>query len=133
MIYPEHIARCQHIQDKQNAVRRDHREEKRKFCHFHHRWRQSERQHGHLYGEVVGARRSRTRRGYVSLIKICQMLMRQKLNNKQSGTCSFYGLQTASANLKRAAFEPAVPTTVVIDPAMEDVAIWRDGVGERVT
>ena len=42
--------------------------------------------------------------------------MRQKLI---SGPAFCYGLDTASANLKRTAFEPAVPTTVVIDPEME--------------
>ena len=54
----------------------------------------------------------------VALMEILRLLMRQKLDPKRAGLL-LYGLQTASANLKRTAFEPAVPTTVVIDPEME--------------
>ena len=115
MIYPEHIARCQHI--KTNGTQCGSPAfKKRKFCHFHHRWRdQSIRVDKHTVKLPVLEDADSVQ---VALMEILRLLMRQKLDPKRAGLL-LYGLQTASANLKRTAFEPAVPTTVVIDPAME--------------
>ena len=65
----------------------------------------------------------------VALMEILRLLMRQKLDPKRAGLL-LYGLQTASANLKRTAFEPA-GTDDSGDRSRDGASDWRDRVGEH--
>jgi hypothetical protein len=51
-------------------------------------------------------------------MEILRLLMQQKLDPKRAGLLPLW-LADGIGELKRTAFEPQVPTTVVIDPEME--------------
>ena len=107
--YPESIARCQHI--KVNGTQCGSPALKRnKFCFFHKRWRDT---------RIViskAARRSRASLDLpvledansvqVALMQVMRLTLRNQIDPKVSGLL-FYGLQTASCNLRNANFEPA--------------------------
>lgn len=111
MIYPEHIARCQHI--KTNGTQCGSPALKRKpFCFFHHRWR----------GQTIRVDKQKITLPMledadsvqVALMQVVRLLLAQKIDTKRAGLV-LYALQTASANLRKTAFEPELPTRVVID------------------
>jgi len=52
----------------------------------------------------------------VALQRVTYWLLNGRIDARTAGL-ALYALQTASANLKRAAFEPKLPTTVVVDTA----------------
>jgi hypothetical protein len=116
MIYPEHIARCQHI--KTNGTQCGSPAlKKRRFCHFHQKWReQTIRVDRHSIKMPVLEDADSVQ---VALMEILRLVLRQRIDPKRAGLL-LYGLQTASANLKKTGFEPELPTTVVIDPEMVD-------------
>jgi hypothetical protein len=116
--YPPAINRCQHI--KVNGVQCGSPALKsRKLCHFHHRWQQ-----GRIQLNANRARRSRysldlpiledANSIQVALMQAMRLLLTNQVDHKTAALL-FYGLQTASTNLRRTKFEP-LPEQVVIDP-----------------
>jgi hypothetical protein len=117
--YPSSIPRCQHLkvngtQCGSPALRRN------PFCYFHKTW--------HETRIVLNA--NRARRGpaaldlpvledansvQVSLMQVMRLILTGQIDPKTAGLL-LYALQTASSNLSRINFEPAVKTRVVIDP-----------------
>jgi hypothetical protein len=117
-IYPQSINRCQHI--KVNGVQCGSPALKnRKLCHFHHRWQQ-----GRIELNANRARRSRysldlpiledANSIQLALMQTMRLLLSNQVDHKTAALL-FYGLQTASANLRHTRFEPR-PEQVVIDP-----------------
>jgi len=121
--YPASIPRCQHLkingtQCGSPALRRNH------FCYFHKNWQETR--------IVVNANRARRARAIldlpvledansvqVSLMQVMRLILSGQLDSKTAGLL-LYALQTASSNLSRINFEPAVKTRVVIDPRTVD-------------
>jgi len=121
--YPNNIPRCEHLkingtQCGSPALKRNH------FCYFHKRWQETR--------IVLNA--NRARRGsaaldlpvledansvQVSLMQVMRLILSGQLDPKTAGLL-LYALQTASSNLRRINFEPAVKTCVVIDPRTVD-------------
>jgi hypothetical protein len=122
-LYPVSIARCEHLkingtQCGSPALKRSH------FCFFHKRW--------HETRIVLNANRARRSRAaldlpvledansvQVSLMQVMRLILNGQLDTKTAGLL-LYALQTASSNLSRIDFEPAVKTRVVIDPRSVD-------------
>jgi hypothetical protein len=122
-LYPVSIARCEHLkingtQCGSPALKRSH------FCFFHKRW--------HETRIVLNANRARRGRAaldlpvledadsvQVSLMQVMRLILNGQLDTKTAGLL-LYALQTASSNLSRINFEPAVKTRVVIDPRTVD-------------
>jgi hypothetical protein len=121
--YPNCIPRCEHIkingtQCGSPALKRNH------FCYFHKRW--------HETRIVLNANRARRGRAaldlpvledansvQVSLMQVMRLILSGQVDPKTAGLL-LYALQTASSNLSRISFEPAVKTRVVIDPRTVD-------------
>jgi hypothetical protein len=121
--YPNSIPRCEHLkvngtQCGSPALKRNH------FCFFHKRW--------HETRIVLNANRARRGRAaldlpvledansvQVSLMQVMRLILSGQLDPKTAGLL-LYALQTASSNLSRINFEPAVKTRVVIDPRTVD-------------
>jgi hypothetical protein len=100
------------------ALRRNH------FCFFHKRWQETR--------IVLNANRARRARValdlpvledansvQVSLMQVMRLILTGQVDPKTAGLL-LYALQTASSNLSRINFEPAVKTRVVIDPRTVD-------------
>ena len=115
--YPASIPRCQHIkvngtQCGSPALRR------RRFCFFHHQWRQER--------ISIGAKRARQGRAFdlpvledanaiqITLMQIMRLILRGQIDPKSAGLL-LYALQTASVNLRHTQFEPT-QTQIVLDP-----------------
>ena len=121
--YPSSIPRCQHLkvngtQCGSPALRRN------PFCYFHKTW--------HETRIVLNANRARRGRAaldlpvledansvQVSLMHVMRLILTGQIDPKTAGLL-LYALQTASSNLSRINFEPAVKTRVVIDPRKVD-------------
>ncbi len=119
-LYPESIARCQHLkvngtQCGSPALR------KQRFCFFHKDWRQKRlqintnirREQGAVTLPVLEDANSIQ----VSLMQVMRLLISAQIDHRTAGLL-LYALQTASANLARTTFEPELPTRVVIDRAV---------------
>jgi len=122
-LYPDNIPRCEHLkingtQCGSPALKRNH------FCYFHKRWQETR--------IVLNANRARRGRAaldlpvledansiQVSLMQIMRLILSGQMDTKTAGLL-LYALQTASSNLSRINFEPAVKTRVVIDPRTVD-------------
>jgi len=116
-LYPERIARCQHI--KVNGMQcgspalRD-----KNYCYFHLQWWEN------TEGVSVGAQKDRWHAAVtlledpnsvqMGLGEVMRMLVKRHIDYKTAALL-LYGLQTASSNVRRTSFEPAEPTLVVID------------------
>ena len=118
-LYPESIARCQHLkvngtQCGSPALR------KQRFCYFHKDWRQKRlqinvnirREQGAVTLPVLEDANSIQ----VALMQVMRLLLTAQIEHRTAGLL-LYALQTASANLARTTFEPELPTRVVIDRA----------------
>ena len=118
-LYPESIARCQHLkvngtQCGSPALR------KQRFCYFHKDWRQKRlqinvnirREQGAVTLPVLEDANSIQ----VALMQVMRLLITAQIEHRTAGLL-LYALQTASANLARTTFEPKLPTQVVIDRA----------------
>ena len=118
-LYPESIARCQHLkvngtQCGSPALR------KQRFCYFHKDWRQKRlqinvnirREQGAVTLPVLEDANSIQ----VALTQVMRLLLTAQIEHRTAGLL-LYALQTASANLARTTFEPELPTRVVIDRA----------------
>jgi hypothetical protein len=118
-LYPDTIARCQHI--KVNGTQcgspalRKHR-----FCYFHKEWREKRLQ---INRNTQRGQQQITLPVFedansiqVALMQVTRLLLTQQIDHKTAGLL-LYALQTASSNLARCTFEPELPTTVVIDRA----------------
>jgi hypothetical protein len=116
-LYPETIARCQHLrvngtQCGSPALR------KQRFCFFHKDWRQKRlqintnlrREQGIVILPVLEDANSIQ----VALMQVMRLLISAQIDHRTAGLL-LYALQTASANLARTTFEPELPTQVVID------------------
>ncbi len=115
--YPSCIARCQHI--KVNGIQCGSPALKhKKFCYFHQQWQQRR-----IQITANQARRSRAALDLpvledansiqVALMQVMRLLLANQLDPRR-GALLLYGLQTASANLRRLEFSP-MPEQVVID------------------
>jgi hypothetical protein len=122
-LYPNSIPRCQHLkvngtQCGSPALRRN------RLCYFHKSWQQTR--------IVLNANRARRGRAaldlpvledansiQVSLMQVMRLILSGQVDPKTAGLL-LYALQTASSNLSRINFEPAVKTRVVIDPRTVD-------------
>jgi hypothetical protein len=132
-IYPASIPRCQHL--KINGTQCGSPALKRNpFCFFHKRWHETR----------ILLNPNRARRGraafdlpvledansvQVSLMQVMRLILSGQVDAKTAGLL-LYALQTASSNLSRINFEPAVKTRVVIDPRTVDQTqlgenLWR--------
>jgi hypothetical protein len=112
------VPRCQHI--KVNGTQCDSPAlRQQKFCFFHNRW--------HETRIVINANRARRARPsldlpiledansvQLALMQVLGLLLRNQIDHK-TAALAFYGLQTASANLRRTNFRP-FRQDVVIDP-----------------
>ncbi len=115
-LYPETIARCQHIkvngtQCGSPAVRAQ------RFCYFHNQFRQKQLQ---INSNMQQQRWKITlplledaNSIQMGLVQVMRLLVTQQIEYRAAGLM-LYALQTASANLKHTSFEPE-PTRVVID------------------
>jgi hypothetical protein len=116
-LYPESIARCQHLKVNGTQCGSPALRNKR-YCFFHKEWREKRLQ--------INANIRRERAGVtlpvledansiqVALMQVMRLLITQQIEHKTAGLL-LYALQTASSNLARISFEPAQPTRVVID------------------
>ena len=118
LLYPESIARCQHI--KVNGVQCGSPSlRNRQFCFFHHKSRQ----------RSIQINANRARRAHflfqlplledansiqVALMQVMRLLLANQIEHKTAALL-FYALQTASSNLRNTSLEPQ-PQQVVIDP-----------------
>ncbi len=121
-LYPESVARCQHIrvngtQCGSPALRES------KFCYYHIRYHWPELQL--LEDNQEWIKRIPTLEDansiQVALADVMSRLMTEEVDHKTAALL-LYALQTASMNLKRTTLEPELPTQVVID---------RETVGRR--
>lgn len=119
-LYPETIARCQHLkvngtQCGSPALR------KQRFCFFHKDWRQKRLQINtnlrREEGVVVLPVLEDANSIQVALMQVMRLLITAQIEHRTAGLL-LYALQTASANLARTTFEPELPTRVVIDRAV---------------
>ena len=116
-LYPETIARCQHIKvnGTQCASPAVHA---RRFCYFHNQYRQKTLQiNSNLQqqrGKVTLPLLEDANSIQMGLVQVMRLLLTQQIDHRTAGVL-LYGLQTASANLKHTLFEPE-PTRVVVDP-----------------
>jgi hypothetical protein len=114
-LYPESVARCQHIkvngtQCASPALRAE------KYCYFHMRWHTTrmsvllkEREHW-----IAGLPTLEDANSIqVGLAEVMRLLVTKEIDSK-TGALLLYAMQTASANMKHTSFEPE-PTQVVID------------------
>ncbi len=116
-LYPESVARCQHIkvngtQCGSPALRNE------KYCYFHVRWA--------LKSMEIDENRQRERWNVTLALpedadsiqmgvgEVLRLLMTRQVDQRMAAVM-LYGLQTASVNLQKTSFEPE-PTRVVIDP-----------------
>ena len=115
--------RCQHLKTNGTqcgspALRRN------RFCYFHKRYQE----------ERIRLNVDRRRRGtatfflpvledansiQIALMQVMRLILSGQVDPKTAGLL-LYALQTASSNLSRINFEPAVKTRVVIDPRTVD-------------
>jgi hypothetical protein len=115
-LYPESIARCQHIkvngiQCASPAVRA------RRFCYFHNQFRQKQLQiNSNLQQQRWKVKLPLLEDAnsiQMGLVQVMRLLVTQQIDHR-TAALMLYALQTASANLKHTLFEPE-PTRVVID------------------
>jgi len=128
-LYPESIARCQHI--KVNGVQCGSPAlKRRRYCYFHQRF--VERR---VQVNANDARRDRFRVNLpiiedanavqIALMQVLQLIMSNQIEPKQASLL-LYGLQIASSNLKRLRLDPR-PQEVVIDPrGVADTSLGDD-------
>jgi hypothetical protein len=116
-LYPEHVARCQHIkvngtQCGSPALRAE------KYCYFHMGWALKNMEiAANVQREPWNATMALLEDGdsvQLGLSEVMRLLMTRQLDHR-TAALMLYGFQTAAANLKQTTFEPALPTRVVID------------------
>jgi hypothetical protein len=122
-IYPDNIPRCQHI--KINGVQCGSPAQKRsRFCFFHKRWHETRVPINRKPGANLRAALNLpvledANAIQMAIMQVMQLVLKQQVDSKTAGLL-FYGLQTASTNLRQIDIEPKRPTRVVIDPAAVD-------------
>ena len=116
MLYPPHIKRCVHI--KTNGVQCGSPALKgQTHCYFH---LQATALHTYQFGGYENKTPltlpllEDAESIQIALQRVTYWLLNGQIDARTAGLV-LYALQTASTNLKRAAFEPKLPTTVVID------------------
>jgi hypothetical protein len=116
-LYPENVARCQHI--KVNGTQCGSpalREEK--YCYFHMRWAlKSMEIDEHLQRERWNVTLSLPEDAdsiQMGLGEVIRLMMTRQVDHR-TAALTLYALQTASANLKHTSLEPLQPTRVVVD------------------
>jgi len=114
-LYPNTIARCQHIkvngtQCGSPALRET------KYCYYHVRYHWPELNALENNGELRQSLPTLEDANSIqaALAKVVERLVLLEIDHKQAALI-LYALQTASMNLKRTSLEPKLPTQVVID------------------
>ena len=128
--YSGHIPRCQHIKTNGTQCGSPALHRKR-FCYFHNRWRATS-----INLKRVSASHSASLLELpvledadsiqVALMQVMRLILRRQLDHKTAGLL-LYGLQTASANLRRIDFEHRHKPDVIIDPR----TVGENGVGQE--
>jgi hypothetical protein len=114
-LYPESVARCQHIrvngtQCGSPALRDE------KHCYYHVRWYRKSmdvNMNFHERGTITLPTLEDANSVQVGLAELLRLLATNQIDHR-TAALMLYALQTASANVKRTSFEPE-PTRVVID------------------
>lgn len=114
-LYPESVARCQHIrvngtQCGSPALREE------KHCYYHVRWYRKSmdvNMNFHERGTITLPTLEDANSVQVGLAELLRLLATNQIDHR-TAALMLYALQTASANVKRTSFEPE-PTRVVID------------------
>jgi hypothetical protein len=112
------IPRCQHI--KVNGVQcASPALRHKRFCHFHFSWREfaapTDRQRKHPSAAAFSLPPLEDASSIqLALMRVMQLVVNDQIDTKKASLL-FYALQTASSNLKNAAFEPAW-NKVVVNP-----------------
>jgi hypothetical protein len=115
-LYPNHIARCQHIKVNGTQCNSPSLRETT-FCYYHIRYHWPAMQQmedcrefsDNLFPTLEDANSIQA-----TLAKVMQRLLSSDIDHKTAALL-LYALQTASINLKRTSLEPKLPTQVVID------------------
>jgi hypothetical protein len=115
-LYPNHIARCQHIKVNGTQCNSPSLRETT-FCYYHIRYHWPAMQQmedcrefsDNLFPTLEDANSIQA-----TLAKVMQRLFTSEIDHKTAALL-LYALQTASINLKRTTLEPKLPTQVVID------------------
>ena len=119
-LYPESIARCQHLKVNGTQCGSPALREQR-FCYFHKDWRRKRLQINAKIRPGQGAVTLPVLEDadsiQVALVQVMRLLISAQIDHRTAGLL-LYALQTASANLARTTFEPELPTNVVIDRAV---------------
>ena len=119
-LYPETIARCQHLKVNGTQCGSPALREQR-YCYFHKDWRRKRLQINAKIRPGQGAVTLPVLEDadsiQVALVQVMRLLISAQIDHRTAGLL-LYALQTASANLARTTFEPELPTNVVIDRAV---------------
>jgi hypothetical protein len=115
-LYPESVARCQHIrvngtQCGSPALREE------KHCYYHVRWYRKSmdvNMNFHERGTITLPTLEDANSVQVGLAELLRLLATNQIDHR-TAALMLYALQTASANVKHTSFEPEMPTMVVID------------------
>jgi hypothetical protein len=128
MVYLAKILRCEHI--KVNGVQCGSPAQKRsRFCFFHKRWHEvripigqkpTEKAKVSFHLPVLEDANSIQ----MAIMQVMQLVLKDDIDPKSAGLL-FYGLQTASSNLRKLETEPW-PTKVVVDPS----GVYNKSIGE---
>jgi hypothetical protein len=126
-MYPETVARCQHLkvngtQCGSPALRNE------RFCFFHQEQKQNhpaidpnskskvDRKSNRRAVQMILPVLEDANSIQVALMQVMRLLISAQIDHRTAGLL-LYALQTASVNLARTTFEPELPTRVVIDRA----------------
>jgi hypothetical protein len=114
-LYPNRIARCQHIRLNGTQCGSPSLRET-KYCYYHIRyhWPQLEALENNNEWRQSLPTLEDANSIQVTLAKVVERLVLLEIDHKQAALI-LYALQTASMNLKRTSLEPKLPTQVVID------------------
>ena len=114
-LYPNTIARCQHIRVNGTQCGSPSLRET-KYCYYHIRYHGTELEALENFRELRQSLPTLEDANsvQVALANVVERLILLEIDHKQAALI-LYALQTASMNLKRTSLEPKLPTQVVID------------------
>jgi len=115
-LYPDHIARCQHLKVNGTQCGSPSLRETT-FCYYHIRYHWPELEtleNRHEFSHLLFPTLEDANSIQAALANVIERLLAMEIDHKQAALI-LYALQTASANLSRTSLEPKLPTRVVID------------------
>lgn len=115
-LYPDHIARCQHIRVNGTQCGSPSLRET-KFCYYHIRYHWPELEaleNRHEFSHLLFPTLEDANSIQAALANVIERLLSMEIDHKQAALI-LYALQTASSNLSRTSLEPKLPTRVVVD------------------